>query len=177
MKSRSARFFSTAFWSSFMFKVSAGFSRKVGEPNYCSRGASVELQVELNESLIGDPERLLRQFHGLFALARHAVDQQLAAPAAGGNGQTAAPTGTNGNGPGPVNGPVVVRGGFAPAATPAQVALIRSLCQRLGFDPGRLAYEHYDATRVEELRRTEASALIDALQRQPQSLRRGNGPS
>ena len=30
-----------------MIKLNAGFSRKVGEPNYGSRGASVNVELEL----------------------------------------------------------------------------------------------------------------------------------
>jgi hypothetical protein len=37
--------------------VHVGFSRKVGEPNFGSRGASVQLEVELYRSAIEDGER------------------------------------------------------------------------------------------------------------------------
>ena len=38
-----------------MIKLNAGFSRKVGEANYSSRGASVNLELELESSMIFGP--------------------------------------------------------------------------------------------------------------------------
>ncbi len=40
-----------------MLKLNAGFSRKVDEPNYGSRGASVNVELELESGLVGDPRR------------------------------------------------------------------------------------------------------------------------
>ncbi len=34
-----------------MIKLNAGFSRKVGEPNYGSRGASVNVELELESDI------------------------------------------------------------------------------------------------------------------------------
>ncbi len=62
-----------------MLKLNAGFSRKVGEPNYGSRGASVNVELEVESQLISDPEGLSRRIRGLFELARQAVDDELAA--------------------------------------------------------------------------------------------------
>jgi hypothetical protein len=36
--------------------VNVGFSRKVGEPNEGSRGASVHLEVELDGAALNDPD-------------------------------------------------------------------------------------------------------------------------
>ncbi|MFH0982698.1 MAG: hypothetical protein V2A79_14330, partial [Planctomycetota bacterium] len=60
-----------------MLRLNAGFSRKVGEPNFGSRGASVNLELELESHLIGDPAALLGRIQGLFDLAREAVDAEL----------------------------------------------------------------------------------------------------
>ncbi len=49
-----------------MLKLNAGFSRKVGEPNYGSRGASVNVELELESGLIGDPDALMARIHNLF---------------------------------------------------------------------------------------------------------------
>ena len=41
-----------------MLKLNVGLNRKVGEPNYGSRGGSVNMEVELDNSLMQEPERL-----------------------------------------------------------------------------------------------------------------------
>ena len=60
-----------------MLKLNAGFSRKVGEPNYGSRGASVNVELELESNLIGDPDALSARIKSLFDLARRSVDEEL----------------------------------------------------------------------------------------------------
>ncbi len=60
-----------------MIKLNAGFSRKVGEPNYGSRGASVNVDLELESALMQDPEKLHEKIRALFAIARKAVDEEL----------------------------------------------------------------------------------------------------
>ena len=39
-----------------MLRLNAGFSRKVGETNYGSRGARVNVELEVESKLIGDPD-------------------------------------------------------------------------------------------------------------------------
>lgn len=60
-----------------MIKLNTGFSRKVGEPNYGSRGASVNLELEVESTAIRDPERMQEKIRALFNLARRAVDEEL----------------------------------------------------------------------------------------------------
>ena len=60
-----------------MLKLNAGFSRKVGEPDYGSRGAGVNVELELESNLIGDPDALLARIKTLFDLARRSVDEEL----------------------------------------------------------------------------------------------------
>jgi cobalt-zinc-cadmium efflux system outer membrane protein len=60
-----------------MLKLNAGFSRKVGEPSYGSRGASVNVELELESHLIGDPAALLGRINSLFSLARQAGELAL----------------------------------------------------------------------------------------------------
>ena len=55
-------------------KASIGFSRKIGEPHFSSRGASVHLELELDTTLLEQPTRLLERIHDAFELARTAVD-------------------------------------------------------------------------------------------------------
>ena len=60
-----------------MIKLNAGFSRKVGEANYSSRGASVNLELELESSLVAEPDKMHEKIRALFTLARKAVDEEL----------------------------------------------------------------------------------------------------
>jgi hypothetical protein len=61
-----------------MLKLNAGFSRKVGEPDFGSRGASVNVELELDSNLIRDSEAFCAQIRNLFDLARQSVDEELA---------------------------------------------------------------------------------------------------
>jgi len=97
-------------------KTNVGVSRKVADNNYGSRGASVNLEVELDSSLIQAPDRLQERIRQLFRLAQQSVDEELArchpgsgtaSPAANGstNGQAAQAShnGSNGSGNGAGN--------------------------------------------------------------------------
>jgi hypothetical protein len=60
-----------------MLKINVGFNRKVGEANYGSRGASVNLELDLDSGLIDEPERLKDRIRQLFGLAKASVDEEL----------------------------------------------------------------------------------------------------
>jgi hypothetical protein len=85
--------------------LNVGCSRKVGEANYGSRGASVNLQLELESSLASNTDRLQDHIRRLFSMARASVEEELSgndAPA--GHAQPAQsanaghqPNGTNGS--------------------------------------------------------------------------------
>ena len=72
-----------------VLNLNVGFNRKAGEPNYGSRGASVNLELELDSGLDADPDRLKDRVRFLFGLAKNSVDEEL-------NGQGSAATGNNG---------------------------------------------------------------------------------
>jgi hypothetical protein len=154
-----------------MLKLNAGFSRKVGEPNYGSRGASVNVELELESGLISDPDALMARVRQLFAIAKRSVDAELdgGAPAAG-DGQ-----GHNDRGPAHrdtagANGQERVR-----YATASQVRAIRSICQRQGLDPDQLANQRYAVNNVDELTLREASSIIDELKAAQRSGGNGGG--
>ncbi len=62
-------------------KLNIGLSRKVGEPNYGSRGASIHLEVELENGVLNDPALMRDRVQDLYALARQSVDDELQRPA------------------------------------------------------------------------------------------------
>ena len=92
-----------------MLKLNIGFNRKIGEANYGSRGASVNLEIEVDSGAVREPDKLQAKIDYLFKLAKASVDSQLngasppqqSQPAAGNN---AAQTGGNGQGNGNGNG-------------------------------------------------------------------------
>ena len=85
-----------------MLKLNIGFNRKVGEANFGSRGASVNLEVEVESGVVREPEKLQAKIDYLFELAKASVESQLNGgsapqqpqPASNSNGGN----GSNGNG-------------------------------------------------------------------------------
>jgi hypothetical protein len=75
-------------------KLNIGLSRKVGEASFGSRGASINLEVELDNGVLNDPGQLRDRVQDLYLLARQSVDEELQRPAEAGPSE---PSHTNGN--------------------------------------------------------------------------------
>jgi hypothetical protein len=58
-------------------KLCVALSRKVGEPNYGSRGGSIQLEVEINSAVIADQHRLHMHIRQVFALVRAALAEEM----------------------------------------------------------------------------------------------------
>lgn len=58
-------------------KLNIGLSRKVGEANFGSRGASINLEVELDIGTLNNAEQLRERVRELYQLARQSVDDEL----------------------------------------------------------------------------------------------------
>jgi hypothetical protein len=72
-----------------MITLTVSISKKVGTPNYGSNGATCSLAgIELDEHLLQDPPALVAKIRKGYALARQAVDEELARPV---NGQANQP--------------------------------------------------------------------------------------
>ncbi len=152
-------------------KTNVGVSRKIADNNYGSRGASVNLEVELDSSLIQEPERLQERIRQVFRLALQSVDEELARQnSANGhdNGQVHAespaqprPTANarpqNGNGSGAGHGQV---------ASEKQMTYLRQLAKQVeGLGVRRLetlAQKMFNKP-MAALSSFDASALIDTL--------------
>jgi hypothetical protein len=150
-----------------MLKLNAGFSRKVGEPNYGSRGASVNVELEVESGLISDPDALMTRIRNLFTLAKRSVDAELGAgPSPNGDGRAREPhPGGRRN-----HQPADVR-----YATSSQVRAIRAICHRQGLDARQVANERFRVNDLEELTLREASSLIDDLKAGNGQPRAGGG--
>src|SRR5437899_5709876 len=94
-------------------KLNVGASRKVTDNNYGSRGASVNLELELDASLVAEPAKLQDRIRDLFDLVRaslaeelngnsndHATPSIVGAPEADPAGGAAMRSRVNGNGTG-----------------------------------------------------------------------------
>jgi len=148
-------------------KLNIGLSRKVGEANYGSRGASVNLEVELDSGIVSDQQRFQERVRALYAQARQSINAELDLP-----GETPA-----------TEPPVSQRNGHAPArngngsgsgsqsrqeggsATQSQVRAIFAIARRNRLDPKNLVLERFGLERPEDLSIRDASSLIDDLKR------------
>ena len=151
-----------------MLKLNAGFSRKVGEPNYGSRGASVNVELEVESNLASDPDGLMNRIRSLFALAKRAVDAELH----NGQADTAKEPEAGSSSRPPRNGRPV-DGETIRYATASQVRAIRAICSRQGVDPRQLVNDRFRVTDLEELTLREASTLIDELKAEKSNGRKG----
>ena len=132
-------------------KLNIAMSRKVGEANYGSRGATVGLEMEVDSSLVDQPQQLHERIDGLFRLAQAAVDRELA------NGFPSQGDAA------PANGGEV---GSAPSfrfATPAQVRAIHAIANRRQLDLTQELRSRFGVYRAVNLSLEQASELIDAI--------------
>ena len=146
-------------------KLNVGLAQKIGEANYGSRGASIDLEIELDSTLVLEPDKLRDRIRQLFALVRTSLAEELKggsqqnAPALPSvNPPTAAVTPTP-NGNGKSNG----RANGMRLATPPQITKIRSLIEAQKLDLDTVLRERYHVQRPEELTVRQASDLIDSL--------------
>ena len=170
-------------------KLNIGLSRKVGEASFGSRGASINLEVELDNGVLNDPGQLRDRVQDLYVLARQSVDEELQRPAEVGpsepshtngnehgrisptangnghknghaNGQATNGRAANGHSPNNGNGPGRIE---VARATQSQIRAIFAISKRQGLDPHTVINDRYRVHKMEELTIREASALIDDL--------------
>ena len=133
-----------------MLKLNVGFNRKIGEANYGSRGAAVNLELEAEGGLIGDADKLKERIRQLFAMAKTAVDEELNGSAAS-NGNDHA---NNGNGH---------RRDNTRKATASQARALHVIADRQRVDLAGLLRQRFGVDQAGDLTITEASSLIDEM--------------
>ena len=159
-------------------KTNIGVSRKVADNNYGSRGASVNLEVELDSTLINDPERFHDRIRQVFRLAQQAIDEELNRQQQGNgttshttnsatNSQAAQPShnDTNGNGS-PANGHRNGSNGNGHRISEKQLSFIRTLAGGIrGLGVRRLAAlaSKMFNKPLADLSSLDGSGLIDVL--------------
>jgi hypothetical protein len=159
-------------------KTNVGVNRKVADNNYGSRGASVNLEVELDSTLINDPERFHERIRQVFRLAQQAVDEELARQtAANGHGYSHPPANGNGNGHHRNgNGNAAPRRSQGHRATASQARALRAIADRQGLDLAAELQTRFGVKEPEEISITEASGLIDELKSSANGSSNGRRP-
>jgi hypothetical protein len=141
-------------------KLNVGASKKVGEPNYSSRGASVNVELELDTSLIAEPQKLRDRIRDLFDVVRSSLVEELngngAARSAHADQQQHHGNGHAGNDS--PNGQGQPRG-----ATQSQVKALFAISKSRGLNLNEVIRDRYRCGKPEQLSIREASQLIDSL--------------
>jgi hypothetical protein len=169
-------------------KVNVGLSKKIGQPNYGSLGASCHVEYEADASLLNtDLEGFQRQVKNAFIACKQAVQDELHRQQAADlasqptpndrdcNGSSGGPKGvgphrTNAN----ENGPTTNGSAANPAsssqrrtsgrrATASQVRALEAIGNRLQLDLDQWLHEKYGIRLPAELSIADASDAIDEL--------------
>jgi hypothetical protein len=128
-------------------KLSVGATRKVSDNKFGSHGASVNLELEVDASLISDPGKLRQRIRQLFQMARTALAEEL-------NDQAA----SSQDGFSPESDPGTLR-----PASQAQIKAIYGIARSRGLDLSQLLHERFKVRQPASLNIKEASRLIDEL--------------
>jgi hypothetical protein len=149
-------------------KLNVGASRKVTDNNYCSRGASVNLEIDLDTTLVTDPPKLQDKIRHLFRVVRTSLAEELnggghhanghADP--NGNGQHAAAARPAANGNGGHHG---ARDAGPRRSTSSQCKAIYAIARANGVHLGDYLNQRFHAERPNELTLRQASEAIDDL--------------
>jgi len=164
-------------------KVNVGVTRKVGLPNFGSAGASCNIDVELDQSLLaGDRQALHQRVQSVLEVCRRVVADELALQT---QRETAGQwqTGMTLQGPpaceGVANPPVETSfrealpdsrgnrsrsGESAPRpATPGQIKALHAISKGLGLTLSAELHREYGVHSPQQLTLAQASAMIDRL--------------
>lgn len=144
-------------------KLNVGLSRKIGEANYGSRGASCHVEVELDTATLSqDPTRFQQRVQEVFAACRQAVEEELSQQPTGGNGARHANARPVRHG---LNGQAVTGAPPRPA-TANQVKAIRAIAHQAGIGLASELSQRYGVRSPHALNVGQASQLIDVLKEQ-----------
>lgn len=129
-------------------KLVIAASRKIGTANYGSRGATVGLEIEVDGSLLEQPEQLQERIASLFQLAAESVHRE---------------EGRAVQGLGPTDNQGAGRGGEVTArqATANQIRALHAITNRQDLDLTAELRSRFGVYRADDLTLEQASQLID----------------
>jgi len=149
-----------------MLKLNVGLARKIGEAGYCSRGGSINVEMELDSGLVAAPAKLQERIRHLFQVVRASLAEELVDPATAAT-KTAEPL------PATLQPPPTSRPSAPPErngarkATSAQLQAICAIARTKGVDPSDIAEHRFGVARPDKLTVCQASQLIDELRALP----------
>lgn len=151
-------------------RLNIGWSKKIGQPDFGSLGASAHLELELDSGAVSDTDRLRQHVRHLFGLAKTSVEEELnrqqpPLPRASRNG-LGRDQQTRDNGRVTARGHQILQRSNGRVATQSQVRALKAIASRHQIDLGA-RLERYGVRTVEELGVHEASRMIDDLNAQP----------
>jgi hypothetical protein len=145
-------------------KLNVGASKKVGESNYGSRGASVNVELELDTGLIAKPQELRERIRELFGVVRSSLVEELNGNGTPRNAPADRQQVQNGNGHATNDAPAQPNGQGQPrGATQSQVKALFAIAKSRGLNLNELIRDRFRCGKPEQLSIREASQLIDSL--------------
>jgi hypothetical protein len=142
-------------------KLNVGVCRKVGEANFGSRGASINLEAELDASIVSDQHRFKERVRSLYAMARRSVNEELNITSDESDAESTSPPPSSE--PSSRNGDAASnRTGVTPA-TASQVRAIYAIARKRRLKMQDLLRDRFGADHPEALSIRDASTVIDEL--------------
>ncbi len=142
-------------------KLCLGLSRKVGQPDFGSLGASCGVELEIDSRMLsGDLDGFREKVRAVYAACNRVIDEELSRQ----QSNSSRVVGSRNE----INRRIFPQRTRKPA-TPAQVRALRVIGSRVGVDLPELVRERFGFERPEELSIREASRLIDELKSPDQS--------
>jgi len=138
-------------------RLQVGLQQKVGLPDYGSRGASCQVELELDGQLLDrNPDAFQQEVSRAFDACRQAVQTELGRSKPAATNGAAKAGGGNGHKP---NGESVRR------ATVSQARALRAIANRRKLDLTADLQQRFGVAQPEDLELKQASRLIDEFNR------------
>lgn len=139
-------------------KLNVGASKKIADQSYGSRGASVNVEMELDSTLVAEPAKLQDKIRQLFGLVRVSLAEEL------NGGSHAGPKDTDSNGNGSRAAPNDNQRTSNPRpATQSQCKALHAISRSKQVNLNQLLRDRFHIGKPEDLSIKEASSLIDEL--------------
>ncbi len=155
--------------------VKVGLTRKLGQPEFGSLGASCDIQLELDGALLfADPDALQEKIRSAYAACEIAITVELARQTPQ---ETPPPANGSANGHSPAHGQSRMNGagqngssdsgGSQRKATTSQIRALHAIANRQGLKLTDVLRDRFRVYKAEDLSVGQASQMIDELKGTP----------